>query len=284
MPAAAWAARPATRSCSQEGQPADRRPPRPQGTRSRTSTCSARERDRQQGREGARQARQGHAHRRARTRSTTRSPSPASRTARFGWGAVVPGHGLMFANAARPLDAAAAAPLVRDGIYGPMLLVTARRAARIAGPVPARHPARLRARPVRGVYNHGWIIGDEQAISPEDQSRLDSLLEIVPVNAPLPQPPVMSEAEDPARLAPSHEVTVEDVRQLMGASTPHFALQLRNRIAQPDRRPPGGPSRPDRGRARDRAPRRSSGTTGETRTDSDEADDLDPLPSLLDER
>jgi hypothetical protein len=27
------------------------------------------------------------------------------------------------------------------------------------------------------------------------------------------------------------EVSVEDVRQLMGASTPHFALQLRNRIA-----------------------------------------------------
>ena len=26
-------------------------------------------------------------------------------------------------------------------------------------------------------------------------------------------------------------MTVEDVRQLMGASTPHFALQLRNRIA-----------------------------------------------------
>jgi hypothetical protein len=25
-------------------------------------------------------------------------------------------------------------------------------------------------------------------------------------------------------------VTVDDVRQLMGASTPHFALQLRNRI------------------------------------------------------
>jgi hypothetical protein len=29
----------------------------------------------------------------------------------------------------------------------------------------------------------------------------------------------------------SAEVSVEDVRQLMGASTPHFALQLRNRIA-----------------------------------------------------
>jgi hypothetical protein len=45
----------------------------------------------------------------------------------------------------------------------------------------------------------------------------------------------MSEAEDPERLAraeQAHEVSVEDVRQLMGASTPHFALQLRNRIAK----------------------------------------------------
>jgi hypothetical protein len=40
----------------------------------------------------------------------------------------------------------------------------------------------------------------------------------------------MSQAEHPDRLKPDHEVTVEDVRQLMGASTPHFALQLRNRI------------------------------------------------------
>ena len=45
----------------------------------------------------------------------------------------------------------------------------------------------------------------------------------------------MSEAEDPRRLErkrATKEVTVEDVRQLMGASTPHFALQLRNRIAK----------------------------------------------------
>jgi hypothetical protein len=41
----------------------------------------------------------------------------------------------------------------------------------------------------------------------------------------------MSQAEDPRRLS-AHEVSIEDVRQLMGASTPHFALQLRNRIAQ----------------------------------------------------
>jgi hypothetical protein len=41
----------------------------------------------------------------------------------------------------------------------------------------------------------------------------------------------VSEAEDPRRDV-AREVTVEDVRQLMGASTPHFALQLRNRIAK----------------------------------------------------
>jgi hypothetical protein len=40
----------------------------------------------------------------------------------------------------------------------------------------------------------------------------------------------MSQAEHPDRVAAGHEVTIEDVRQLMGASTPHFALQLRERI------------------------------------------------------
>jgi hypothetical protein len=43
----------------------------------------------------------------------------------------------------------------------------------------------------------------------------------------------VSEAEHPERVArrtTPDAVTVEDVRQLMGAATPHFALQLRNRI------------------------------------------------------
>jgi hypothetical protein len=42
----------------------------------------------------------------------------------------------------------------------------------------------------------------------------------------------VSEAEHPERRQPEHDVTVEDIRQLSGASTPHFALQLRNRIAR----------------------------------------------------
>jgi hypothetical protein len=38
----------------------------------------------------------------------------------------------------------------------------------------------------------------------------------------------MSEAERPDRL--TRTVTVEDIRALAGPSTPHFALQVRNRI------------------------------------------------------
>ena len=40
----------------------------------------------------------------------------------------------------------------------------------------------------------------------------------------------MAQAEQPERLR--RPVTVDDVRQLMGSSTPHFALQIRTRIAR----------------------------------------------------
>jgi hypothetical protein len=40
----------------------------------------------------------------------------------------------------------------------------------------------------------------------------------------------VSEAENPDLLGNAHRVTTEDIRALAGASTPHFALQVRNRI------------------------------------------------------
>jgi hypothetical protein len=40
----------------------------------------------------------------------------------------------------------------------------------------------------------------------------------------------MSESESPSLLGGGHQVSVEDIRALAGASTPHFALQVRNRI------------------------------------------------------
>jgi hypothetical protein len=101
----------------------------------------------------------------------------------FGWGVVDPGHGFVFAGANRPGDAAAAAPLSASGTYGPLLVTED----------PAKLPRALQSYlldvqpgytrdPVRGVYNHGWIVGDEGAISAPVQSQIDALLEIVPVN------------------------------------------------------------------------------------------------------
>ncbi|MGH2843350.1 MAG: hypothetical protein ACRDKL_07160 [Solirubrobacteraceae bacterium] len=40
----------------------------------------------------------------------------------------------------------------------------------------------------------------------------------------------MSESEDPRRLSPDHEATLEDVLALTGPSTPHFALHARGRL------------------------------------------------------
>jgi hypothetical protein len=40
----------------------------------------------------------------------------------------------------------------------------------------------------------------------------------------------VSEAENPQLLARADAVTPEDIRALAGAVTPHFALQVRNRI------------------------------------------------------
>jgi hypothetical protein len=61
----------------------------------------------------------------------------------------------------------------------------------------------------------------------------------------------VSEFESPERL--HREPTVEDVRQLMGASAPHFALQLRNRIRTLiDGLPAGHPARVEGEREIDR--------------------------------
>ncbi len=49
----------------------------------------------------------------------------------------------------------------------------------------------------------------------------------------------MSQFENPELLRADHDVTVDDVRALMGASTPHFALQLRARIRALIRQLPG---------------------------------------------
>jgi hypothetical protein len=88
----------------------------------------------------------------------------------------------------------------------------------------------------------------------------------------------MSEAENPQRLREGREVTVDDVRQLMGASTPHFALQLRERIRKLIRDlPPGHPARIEGEREIARLDRLAF--DGELRGHEAEPG-LEPLPSV----
>jgi hypothetical protein len=110
----------------------------------------------------------------------------------FGWGVVEPGHGLAFANVSRPFDAPAAAPLSATGDYAPLLLLES------PDLVPAAlgrylsdlQPGSPSSGPVHGVYNHGWVIGDESAISATTQASLDARLEIA--SQPAPEPPIAS--------------------------------------------------------------------------------------------
>lgn len=90
----------------------------------------------------------------------------------------------------------------------------------------------------------------------------------------------MSQAENPQRLIRERagEVSVEDVRELMGASTPHFALQLRNRIVRLIAELPSEhPARIEGEREIVRLER--LGFTGETRGEAGNEGEL-PLPSL----
>ena len=103
--------------------------------------------------------------------------------ATFGWGLRDPGHGMVIANADRTLDAAAGAILSASGKYGPLLLLED------ADTLPRPLESFLldiqpgyRFDPVRGVYNHAWLMGDESAISVGVQARIDELAEIVRVS------------------------------------------------------------------------------------------------------
>jgi len=101
----------------------------------------------------------------------------------FGWALRSPGHGYVLINAGRTLDAAAAAPLSASGSFGPELLITD----------PATMPSSVlnyfldyatpgytAEGPTAAVYNHGWVIGDQHAISLSVQAQMDTLLEAVP--------------------------------------------------------------------------------------------------------
>jgi hypothetical protein len=91
----------------------------------------------------------------------------------------------------------------------------------------------------------------------------------------------LSGAEKPERLAPGHRVTVEDIRALVGPAAPHFALQIRDRIAHLIAElPPDDPARIEGEHAIERLGRMARGGQNSGHVQEHEL----PLPSLVLER
>jgi hypothetical protein len=102
----------------------------------------------------------------------------------FGWNINDPGHGLVLANADRPLDAAAAAALSASGSWGPLLISDT------AGAVPPPLRSYLldlkpgyENDPTRAVYNHAWLIGDTSALEVAFQAQVDELIALAPIRS-----------------------------------------------------------------------------------------------------
>lgn len=105
-------------------------------------------------------------------------------TGDFGWNINDPGHGFVLANAHRPADAAAAAPLSASGTWGPLLLTEDAEA--LPSPL-GRYLLDLKPGyeddPTRAFYNHIWVIGDTGAISVGLQAQVDEIADLTKVRS-----------------------------------------------------------------------------------------------------
>ncbi len=108
----------------------------------------------------------------------------------FGWDINDPGHGFVVTRSDQPMDAAASAALSATGTWGPLLLTDS------ADVLPgALRGYRLDVQPgyqddpTRAYYNHVWIIGDEEAISVDQQAAIDELAELTQIGVPEPATP-----------------------------------------------------------------------------------------------
>lgn len=100
----------------------------------------------------------------------------------FGWNVNDPGHGFVLARSDSAADAAAAAPLSASGTWGPLLLTDS------ADTLPAALRSYLldvkpgyTTDPTRAFYNHVWVIGDQDAISVEQQAEVNELAELAKI-------------------------------------------------------------------------------------------------------
>jgi hypothetical protein len=100
----------------------------------------------------------------------------------FGWGITTPGQNFTLAGISRPADAAAAAALGTAGVFAPLLLTDQ------SSTLPTSlqnyfldvQPG-YQSNPNAGVFNHVWILGDNDLLSVQAQGQLDTITQLVPV-------------------------------------------------------------------------------------------------------
>jgi hypothetical protein len=105
----------------------------------------------------------------------------------FGWGVVVPGYNFTLASTSRPSDAAAAAALGTRGVFAPLLLTddAAKLPQKLEDYFLSVQPG-YDTDPSQAVYNRAWILGDDKAVSIDQQAKLDQLTELIPVQSNAP--------------------------------------------------------------------------------------------------
>jgi Cell wall binding domain 2 (CWB2) len=105
----------------------------------------------------------------------------------FGWGVVVPGYNFTLASTDRPADAGAAAALATRGVFAPLLLTddAAKLPPQLEEYFLSVQPG-YEDDPAQAVYNRAWVLGDDKAVSVDQQAQVDQLTELIPVqtNAP----------------------------------------------------------------------------------------------------
>ena len=145
------------------------------------------------------------------TRIQSKTPGPAANAVEFArysglWNRRQPGAiNSTVANVSRPADAAAAAALGNNGVFAPLLVMES--ANTIAPPLAdyflVLQPGYENNDPTDGLYNHVWILGNQDAVTTSAQARLDSMAKLVPVDKPPPaQPATPPPASKPKKAAP----------------------------------------------------------------------------------
>jgi hypothetical protein len=131
------------------------------------------------------------------TRIQSKEPGPVANAVAFArfpdlWNRRQPGAiNSTVANVSRPADAAAAAALGNNGVFAPLLVME--KANTIPAPLAdyflVLQPGYENNDPTDGLYNHVWILGSSDAVTPSAQARIDQMAKLVPVDKPPPSPP-----------------------------------------------------------------------------------------------